>query len=169
MKNTFMVIPFVLLLCCIAGCQQGERVLVETKANVGADIQAIRNIIEEWKAAINTSDIENSMLHRADDEVSIPPNMPARIGKEANRNSLIHGFEQFTYHDAYDVKDINVGGDLAVAHVTYTTIATPKAGGEPTEHNGNWIVVFKKQPEGTWNCIYMIWSDESLVSPTQAE
>ena len=69
----------------------------------------------------------------------------------------------------YDVKDINVGGDLAVAHVTYTTIATPKTGGEPTEHNGNWIVVFKKQHEGTWNCIYMIWSDESLVSPTQVE
>lgn len=167
MKTLLNFISLVLLFCL--GCQQSERVLVEPKADVEADIQAIKDILAEWEDAINTSDIEKSMLHRADDAVSISPNKPATLGKEAERDSLRRAFEQSTYHDTYEVKDIRVSGDLAVAHVTFVSVATPKVGGDPTEHNGNWIVVFEKQPEDTWNCIYMIYSDESLIYPEQAE
>jgi ketosteroid isomerase-like protein len=144
MKRLLMLIPLVFL-CCL-GCQQGEKV---TATDVGADIQAIKDILTEWESAINTSDIEKAMLHRADDEVSISPNKPAKIGTEAERDSLRRAFEQSTYHDTYNIKDIRVSGDLAVAHVTFESVATPKAGGEPTMHIGNWIVVFEKQPEDT--------------------
>jgi hypothetical protein len=58
---------------------------------------------------------------------------------------------------------------LAVAHYTWSAIVTPKAEGKPIEENGNGIMVLKKQPEGVWKFTYLIWSNESLVFPTQSE
>ena len=78
-------------------------------------------------------------------------------------------YDQFTIQEVYDVKDVQVSGDLGIVHVAVSTIATPKDDGKPTKYNGNWIAIFKKQPDSEWSCIYSIWSDESLVYPTQEE
>jgi hypothetical protein len=65
MKNTFIVILLVLLPCLIVGCQQGERALVqpisEPAADVEADIQAIKDIIEQGEFGLNTGDIDRLM------------------------------------------------------------------------------------------------------------
>ena len=58
MKKLLMIIPLILLFCFAAGCQQGERVPVETKADVEADIQAIKDLIAEFNAVFNTADID---------------------------------------------------------------------------------------------------------------
>ena len=88
MKNTFMVIPLVFLLCFIFGCQQGAEVASEPKPDVEADIQAIKEAILEVEAAVNAGDTDRAMVHLADDAVLIRPNEPALIGKEAIRGSV---------------------------------------------------------------------------------
>jgi uncharacterized protein (TIGR02246 family) len=156
------------LLCCL-GCQQGERVLVEPKADVEADIQAIKNIVAEWEAAVNTGDTDKIMSLYANNSIRIPTNQPAIKGKEAIRSSYQQLFDKYNFQDKYLVEDVNVGGDLAVAHIIWSTVVTPKAGGEPIIANGHWIMNLKKQPDGAWNCIYTIFSDESLVKPSTTE
>jgi uncharacterized protein (TIGR02246 family) len=110
-----MLVPLVFL-CCL-GCQQGERVLVEPKADVEADIQAIKDVVAEWEAAVNTGDTDKIMSLYADNAIRIPTNQPAIKGKEAIRSSYQKLFDKYIFKDKYLVEDVNVGRDLAVAHI----------------------------------------------------
>ena len=168
MKRMSMFIPSVFLFFFTFGCQQGEKVVGES-VDVEADVQAIKGIIAEWNTAGNAGDIDRSLSHRAENEIQIPPNQPAIVGKEADRRLHQQWFDQFIFNEDDVVKDVRVSGDLAVAHVIWSAIVTPKVGGEPVNSNGNAIIVLKKQSDDVWNCIYWIWSDESLIDPSQKQ
>ena len=162
MKRLFMLISF---LCCL-GCQQGEEV---ASGDVEADIQAIRDSIMELEAAVNAGDTDRLMPLSTNDIVVIRPNEPALIGKEANRRRNQQEFDEFALQEVYEIKNIDVSGDLAVAHFTWSTTATIKASGKTVNPKGNWIMVYKRQPDGAWKIIYSIWSDENLIYPPLPE
>jgi len=169
MKNTFMVIPLLLLLGFIVGCQQGTEAVLQPKPDVEADIQAIKNIVAELEAALNAGDTDRYIPFYADNIVEIYPNEPAYIGKEAIRSRDKQMFEEMTLQDVYTVQDVKVSGNLAVAHFLWSTTVIFKASGETDDTNGNWIMVFEKQSDETWKVVYSIWSDEGLIRPPQAE
>lgn len=161
MKKLLMLIPLVFL-CCL-GCQQGERVLVERKADVEADIQAIRNITDKWQIAINAGDLDTLMSFYSDDAVKIPPNEPAVAGKEAIRRGYKKLFEENVRQEIHVIADIKISGDLAVTNTTWTLPNAPETAEGSSKPTGNWIRIFRKQPDGSWKIIYMMWSDESLI------
>jgi len=157
-----MLIPLVFL-CCL-GCQQGERVLVESKADVEADIQAIKDTIAELNGAVNSADLYKLVSIYGDDAVRIPPNEPPSVGKAAIQQSAQQMFDNMSPREEKDVvEDIRVSGDLAVAYVKWSSLITPKTGSEPFDVNGNWILVFKRESDNSWKIIYSIWNDETLV------
>ena len=163
------VIPLIFLLFIASGCEQSERVLVEPKADVEADIQAIRNITEKWQVAINAGDLDTLMSFYSEDAIKIPPNEPAVRGKDAIRSGYQKLFEKNIRQENHVVADIKISGDLAVTNTTWTLPGiTEKAKGS-SKPTGNWIRIFGKQPDGSWKIIYMIWSDESLIYPSQTE
>jgi uncharacterized protein (TIGR02246 family) len=159
MKRLLMLIPLVFL-CCL-GCQQGEKA---TAVDVEADIQAIKDSVTELEAAVNAGDLDRGSLLYADDATEIRPNEPALTG-EAIRIRAQQEFNEFALQEVYEVKGVKVSGDLGVAHLAWSTTATPKAGGEPIKAKGNWIRVYERQSDGAWKCIYSIWSDENLIYP----
>jgi uncharacterized protein (TIGR02246 family) len=165
MKNTFMVIPLVLLCCLIVGCQQGGEVAEEPKPDVEADIQAINDIVKDYETGANSADIDRYLQHYADDVIDIYPNEPATSGKYAVRDRDRQMFDEITLQDVYTVQNVEISGDLAVAHVTLSAVVTIKASGESFNTNGNWILVFGKQSDKSWKITYSIWSDESLIRP----
>ena len=112
MKRLLMLIPLALL-CCL-GCQQGEDV---TAVDNEKDIQAIKDVVAEWEAAVNTGDTDKIMSLYANNSIRIPTNQPAIKGKEAIRSSYQQLFDKYNFQDKYLVEDVNVGGDLAVAHI----------------------------------------------------
>jgi uncharacterized protein (TIGR02246 family) len=169
MKTLLILIPLVFLLCFIVGCQQGERVLVEPIPDVEADIQAIKDLHTNALAAFNAADLDKHIQFYAEDAVLIIPNEPEAIGNEAIRSRIQEMFNQFIIQEENVFEDVKVSSDLAVAHLTWSSIVTPKTGGEPSEYYGNWILVFDKQFDAAWKVIYSIWSDETLISPVQAE
>jgi uncharacterized protein (TIGR02246 family) len=164
MKRLFMLIPLVFL-CCL-GCQQGEE---PATVDVEADIQAIKDSVAELESAVNAGDTDRGLALYADDAIEIRPNEPAAIGKEAIQRRGQQDFNEFALQDVYEVKGVKVSGDLGVAHLAWSTAATPKAGGEPIKAKGNWIRVYERQSDGSWKCIYSIWSDENLVIPPATE
>ena len=164
MKRLLILIPLVFL-CCL-GCQQSDDVAA---VDSEADIQAIKDIVADTEAAINTSDIEKFMSFYADDAIEIPPNGPAQVGKEVIGNGIQQFFDEVNCQEEDVVKAVHVDGNLAVAHVVYSGVATPKAGGEPRKGNGNMIMVFERQPDGLWKRTYTIWSNEVLPKPTTVE
>ncbi len=169
MKNTFMVIPLVFLCCFAVCCQQRGEVAQEPKPDVEADIQAIKDSIAELNVAVNSGDTVRAVALLADDAVLIRPNEPAFIGKDAGRNRTQQEFDELELQDVYEIKNVDVSGDLGVAHIAWSSTATSKDSGKTDNPKGNWIRVYKRQSDGAWKCIYSIWSDETLVRPTQAE
>jgi ketosteroid isomerase-like protein len=169
MKKLLIVITLLFLFFIAFSCQQGPEGAKETIANVEADIQAIRNNIAEFNAGITTGDIDRIMAVWANDCIRIPPNQPATSGKEVLRSIYQKVSDQETVQEDYVVKNIDVSGNLAFAHLTYSAVGTPKAGGEPFKEDGNWIIIFRKQPDDKWKRSYSIWSNENLIYPTQTD
>ena len=132
------------------------------------DIQAIREITEKWESAVNAGDTDTLMSFYSDYAVKFPPNEPAVIGKEAIRSSYQNHFEKQIRQEKHAVADIKVSGDLAVTNTAWSLSAAPEAGGS-SQSKGYWLRIFGRQPDGSWKIIYRMWSDESLISPDQAE
>ena len=169
MKNTYMVVCLVFLLGFIAGCQQGAEVVEQPVTDVEADIQAIKDLHANALAAFNAADLDKHMQFYAEEAVLIIPNEPEAIGNKAIRSRIQEMFDQFIIQEENVIENIKVSGDLAVTHLTWSSIVKPKTGGETSEYRGNWILVFEKQFDAAWKVIYSIWSDEQLIYPDQAE
>jgi len=69
MKKLLVIIPLVFLCSFAVGCQQGEEIADESAADVEADIQAIKRIVEDYEAAVNTADIDRYLQLYADDVI----------------------------------------------------------------------------------------------------
>jgi len=165
MKKLLLILPLVFLLCFTFGCQKAEEVAEEPAVDVEADVEAIKKITDDFNAAINAGDIDNLVSLYTDDAVRIPPNEPALIGKEVIRNMFQGQLDKFTVQNEGVVVDLKVSGDLAFVRGSWTSINTPKTGGEPLKENGSFVSVNQKQPDGSWKVICNIWSNERLIFP----
>jgi uncharacterized protein (TIGR02246 family) len=167
MKKLLMILPLVFLLCFTFSCQQGEEVGVEAdvgvEVDVEADVEAIKKITDDFNAAINAGNIDKLVSLYTDDAVRIPPNKPPLVGKEAIRSLFQEQLDQFTVQNEGIIVDLKVSGDLAFVRGSWTSINTPKTGGEPLKYNGSFVSVFQQQPEGSWKVICNIWSNEQLI------
>ncbi len=165
MKKFLTIIPLVFLLCFTFGCQQGEEVAEEPAVDVEADKEAIKKITDDFNAAINAGNIDKLVSLYTDDAVRIPPNKPALVGKEAIRSLFQEQLDQFTVQNEGVIVDLKVSGDLAFVRGSWTSINTPKTGGEPLKFNGNFVSIIQKQPDGSWKTICNSWSNEQLILP----
>ncbi len=164
MKKSLMIIPLVILLCFAFSYQtQAEEAAEEPALDVEADVEAIKALGDKWLALFNAGDFDRLMsIYYAENPVQMPPNEPIRIGKEAILSGLKKSREQFDEHcDSSVTEDVRVSGDLAVARGTDIGTNTPKVGGEPIKFNVKWVIVFERQSDGTWKCVYEIWNDNN--------
>jgi ketosteroid isomerase-like protein len=99
----------------------------------------------------------------AENSVLMSPNVSIRKGKEA----ILLGYQKARESDDEQVdssvvEDVRVSGDLAVARGIDTGTSTPRSGGKPVNFNLKWLIVFERQSDGTWKCIYEIWNDNPV-------
>lgn len=140
------------------------------KADVEADTQAIKALLDEWANRIETQDVEWFISnYYAGDTRRLPPNQPPVEGPAAIRTSLKSTFEQGTYDEGkFFVHDVKVAGNLAAARGYSEAIFTPKAGARATPVGGKWAAVYIRQADGSWRCSYDIWnSDEPAPGTTE--
>lgn len=157
-------------LCCLMiGCQESDRVLLESIGEVEKETQAIESIIREMNAAWNASDVDSYSAFYADDAVEIAPNEPAEIGKDAIKVNIQQLFDTITSQDDISIETVKIRGGMAVAHVAYSSSITIKASGESAQSKGNWLCIFEKRSDIGWKVIYSIFSDESLVYPEESD
>ena len=165
MKKQYIIISLAILLCFSFSCQQAEEVAEEPAVDVEADVEAIKKITDDFNAAMNAGNIDKLLSLYADDAVRIPPNKPALIGIEAIRSLFQEQLDQFTVQNEGVVVDLEVSGDLAFVRGSWTSINTPKDGGESLKENGSFVSVIQKHPDGSWKVICNIWSNEQLIFP----
>ena len=123
------------------------------------DIAAIRQLAEDWSAGWLTGDPETLLALLSDEPVLIMSHEPAIIGKEAIRTLYQYVFENYTFTDngeQGEQMEVEVDGDLGYFWSTYTSTATPKAGGEPIKDHGHSVIIVRRQHDGSWKIARLI-------------
>ncbi len=131
-----------------------------------SDIAAIKNTLKQYAKGCNTGDFDFWMSLWADDGVQMPPDAPARVGKEQIRENMKPVFDQFNLNIEVDIAEGKVYGDYGLTRCTYTLDLTPKAGGE-TIHampDGKALTLYERQSDGSWKIVYDCFN--SNVPPT---
>jgi uncharacterized protein (TIGR02246 family) len=142
MKTPNAVVLCVLLLL-ISACAQ--------KVNDPADVQAIKNSMDDFAKAFNAADADGITALMTDKTVFADLNVPVAVGKEAVHAYWQAIFGQFKAEFTAPVEDVRVAGDLGVARGSWTVKLTPNAQGvAPISDGGSWIVVLARQNDGSW-------------------
>lgn len=122
-----------------------------------ADINAIKEMLKQYAAITNAGDWDRWISLWADDGVQMPPDDPARIGKEQIRAGMKPIFDQMDLDIViHSIEDARIYGDLGFTRCTYTLKVTPKAGGETISvmPDGKALTLYGRQPDGSWKIVY---------------
>ena len=150
---------FTVLFCTsiiLIGCNRTPKVDTLAEAN------AIRNLENQWTAAIQTSDIGKFVSFFASDAVGMGANMPITIGLQAIRKEQESMFSDTTllfktYSGTIDIIEVSASGDLAYVRGTQRlSIKTPNG---LVEFVGKWLDIWKKI-DGEWKVIVNIWNSD---------
>jgi len=124
--------------------------LTHQSVGVEADITAIKKIFKQYTSAAETGDLDLWISLWIANGIQMPPDTPAKIGKEQILARMKPLFDQFIIKIPITIKEVRVSGDLAFSHGTYTLSTTPKAGGETTKVTGKYLTILERQADGSW-------------------
>jgi ketosteroid isomerase-like protein len=167
MKKRILLVLFVLLLGIVTSCQkQDGNAVGKAKGGVETDVAAIKALIAEWVRLYNAEDFRNVMsVFYAKNAIVMPPNGPACATKEAILRLYQEDAELNIEHvDTSVAEDVRVSGNTAVAWGMDTGTATPRSGGAPVPFNLKWLMVFERQSDGAWKCLYEMWNDNNPIT-----
>lgn len=140
-----------------------------TPADVARDKAAIdttRNAYASaWRAG-SAGDVTNLY---ADDALVLYPNQPALVGRAAIQMYFKQFFDDFIQNEfELTSAEIQITGSWAFDRGTYTWKGTPKAGGPAVDDRGKFLVILKRQSDGSWKVFRdMDNSDRPLTQTTR--
>jgi len=133
-------------LCLTGACvsQQPER------AGPSADLAAISHFNEQYLKAINAGDAAALGALTDSGHIMIAPNRPLIEGKAANDAANGAAFTRFRIEEAWMPVETVVAGDLAYQRGSFTVAATPRSGGQTRRTHGNFLRIYRRAPDGSW-------------------
>jgi uncharacterized protein (TIGR02246 family) len=124
----------------------------------GPEVEAIRAWFEQYNAAINAGDLEGWMTFVADDAVVLPPDELPISGMDELRPRYEAVFSTYAFQFTPRLDEVVVAGDLAVLRAFYEETLTVKGEGETMEFSGLWLMILRKQSDGSWKLWRNMWS-----------
>jgi uncharacterized protein (TIGR02246 family) len=130
-----------------------------------SDIAAVKEMLNQYAVACNTGDFDLWISLWSDNGVQMPPDTPARIGKEQIREGMKPLFDQFILKVDVDIAEAKVHGDLGLTRCTYSLDITPKAGGETINAmpDSKALTLYERQSD-SWKIVFDCFN--SNVPPT---
>jgi uncharacterized protein (TIGR02246 family) len=119
------------------------------------DIDAIKQLAEDWRSSWLAGDVEALLALYADDPVLLPGGQPAVFGKDAIRPLYQSALNDYVFESETIVMDVEASGDLGYFWSTYKITVTPKAGGESFEEEGKSVFIVKRE-HGGWKISRLI-------------
>ena len=153
--NGIRLLMAALLAFAATGCQHYQ------SGNPAAEEAVIRRTDADWLAAAKARDLERILPFWADDATILPAGEPAISGKAAIRQYVAGAFGSPGFSISWNTEKIEVSssGDLAYSTGTnHITFNNPDGKMIATDNRA--VVVWKKQPDGSWKCIV------DMMSPT---
>jgi ketosteroid isomerase-like protein len=170
MKKYLSVIPLVLLLCFVIGCQKpAEEIANEPAVDVEAEKQILEKELRSMeiahKAAIDSKDIDGVLRFYSSDLITISPEEPILYGNDWIRNTLNDLYNAYEFTEDFKFIDIRIIRDRVAASYSFTQQMTPLAGGEKIEQSGKGMAILKqdemKNWQFEWNAYYLDNTDTS--------
>ena len=148
MRRFGLFTTIVFAMAAATGCSAQRNV------NLAAEEAAIRTTDANWLAAATAHDLERVLPFWADDATILPPGAPAISGKAAIRQYVSGAFATPGFSITWKTEKVEVShsGDLAYSTGTNRVSLTTPDGKSVIEENRG-VVVWKKQPDGSWKCI----------------
>ena len=127
--------------------------------NTAASRKHFEAATEAFHQALRTDDAEGLFAHVADDVVLMPPGEAVVRGKVAMREWYDGFLSQYrTASLSLSDQEVLLGDGWAVELGAYQWGLAPAAGGDPVLDHGNYLQVWKKQPDGQRRFAREIWN-----------
>ena len=121
-----------------------------TRPTLEEDLAAITEFNRKYLKAINDEDIATLASLTTEDHIMISSGRAPLVGKAANDAANARVFKQFDIVETWTPVETVVDGNLAYQRGTFTVEATPRAGGNTTKSSGNFLRIYRRQPNGEW-------------------
>ena len=115
--------------------------------------------------AFNRADVDAIAEFLTADLVSMPPNQPPLIGKEASRAWFKEGFKVAPSHLSESIQGLQVLGDWAIERVTWTLELGSIGDGVPAKDNGKGLHIWLREGEA-WRIAQAIWNSDNPMPTT---
>lgn len=162
MKTRLSPIFVVLLLSMVPFCHgQGGTSGMNPQGGVAADVAAIKALLSEFVRLYNAEDFDRliSVFYAKGAVLMSPDASPRRTGDEILRSYRQYAEAAVEHIETSVAEDVRVCEDTAYAWGMDTGTTTPKASGVPVPYSLKWLMVFERQPDGGWKCLYEIWNE----------
>lgn len=115
-----------------------------------ADEAAIAEFNRRYLKAINDGDIDTLASLTTEGHMMVSSGGPPLVGKQALVDAMTRAFQANDFEESWTPEETVVSGDLAYQRGTFVVVAKPKAGGAETRTTGNFLRIYRKQPDGAW-------------------
>ena len=150
----------VLLLALGLGCSRGQPATADTPEAV---TNLVRELSQQWIRAINAKDVDKTLSFYAADATAYPPGAAVAVSEDLRRKVWTDILAQPGFRldvTASGVEPARSGDracDLAVENGAFILTLSDKQG-NPIGTRGKYVVVWKKQIDGTWKAYHDIWN-----------
>ncbi len=166
MVRTAAAMAAIGIVTALAGCGTNPA----KTPSLAADEAAIAAFNERYLKAINDGDIVTLSSLTTEEHIMLAPGRPPLVGKQANDVANGRAFQQFKIDESWIPLETVVAGEWAYQRGTFTVAATPKAGGDVRTTRGNFLRIYRRQPDGSWRMIRdMFNSDQPAAANQQIE
>jgi uncharacterized protein (TIGR02246 family) len=135
--------------------------------NLAGVDSARKAYVSAWLAA----DADQIAQLYTNDALVLYPNQPAVVGRAAILTYFKDFFHQFPLNEfELTSEEVQIIGSLAIDRGKYKWKGSPKKGGVPINDYGKYLVILKRQPDGSWKVARdMDNSDRSLSQTTRGQ
>jgi ketosteroid isomerase-like protein len=150
----------VLSLAFLAACQPGVAPLTDE------DVAAFGNLRTALVQATLAGDCDAVAAIYAESAVSLPQDAPIVEGRTAIRAAC--EAEEATTQD-FSITSLQVDGygDLAFDRGTWSQTFVSEGMAEPVTITGKYLVIYRKQADGSWICTVEIWNLDAPFPPPE--
>lgn len=155
------------LVLSLAACDRADRPVRETAGEeaTAAGADAVKQVDAAFITALEAKDMAAIKAHYAPDAVMVLPGQPPMRGIDA----ISASYDEFAADPAgkFDATSESTvaGGDMAYSQGTYTVTWTNPQTKEIENGQGYYVVVYRKQPDGSWKIVQDVSSPTPLPSP----
>lgn len=165
MRSRWLLVLLLPVIACDTGARQ-TAVTDDTLqlADAGEARSQIERVRSDWIAAAERDDAATVAAMYVEDAVMVGTGSPPARGRQAIQAALAQEFPT-SRNLSVESHDLTVSGDLAYDYGEFSVQVTPPGGRARTE-SGHYVVVLKRQPDGSWKIVRHLSTMPSVPAAT---